>query len=544
MPGLQNLLHKEFFPCDEFLDPVIVEILSSLGLKRALSFTGLLDSAKSVSMLHESGNVDALTYSRRLFVYLNALGSELSDAKIEPSDHDSASLILTRNDEVEPINLDSASLTLTKDDVTPGEDTQRKMQENLCGICDQDVQSFLSNFIADLSEEVFWSEIRAIAWCPVYVSPPFRGLPWLTSDNLVAPPNITRPKSQMWMVSSKMRILDSDCCSAYIQQRLGWLDLLDINVLSTQLVEISKSYNDLKLQHEQEPIIDAILDREISSIYSKLQGFVGTDDFKVLKEALDGVSWVWIGDNFIVPQALAFDSPVKYHPYLYAVPSELSEFRDLLSKLGVKSTFDAMDYLRVLQCLQHDVKGEPLSAEQLSFVHRVLEAFVDCLAVKPLNDALMNSLLIPDSSGLLMHPSILLYNDAPWLENNGPGAKHFVHSCIANDLAKKLGAQSLRCSSLVDEEMTRDLPCMDYARICDLLALYGNNDFILYDLLELADGCKAKKLHLIYDKREHPRQSLLQHNLGNNVLMLNYYKVLSVKALRMKLCFYFIAYIC
>ncbi|KAG0476036.1 hypothetical protein HPP92_012877 [Vanilla planifolia] len=45
--------------------------------------------------------------------------------------------------------------------------------------------------------------------------------------------------------------------------------------------------------------------------------------------------------------------------------------------------------------------------------------------------------------------------------------------------------------------------------------LYGESDFLLFDLLELADYIKAKKLHLIYDKRQHPKQSLLQHNLGD-----------------------------
>lgn len=54
-----------------------------------------------------------------------------------------------------------------------------------------------------------------------------------------------------------------------------------------------------------------------------------------------------------------------------------------------------------------------------------------------------------------------------------------------------------------------DLTCMDYTRVCELLA-----GFLLFDIIELADYCGAKKVHLIYDKREHPRQSLLQRNLG------------------------------
>lgn len=55
---------------------------------------------------------------------------------------------------------------------------------------------------------------------------------------------------------------------------------------------------------------------------------------------------------------------------------------------------------------------------------------------------------------------------------------------------------------------------MDFSKIHELLGLYRSSDFLLFDLLELADCCKAKKLHIFIDKREHPCQSLLQHNLG------------------------------
>jgi sacsin len=203
---------------------------------------------------------------------------------------------------------------------------------------------------------------------------------------------------------------------------------------------------------------------------------------------------------------------------LFVVPSELSEFRVLLLELGVRLSFDVWDYFNVLQRLQNDVKGFPLSTDQLSFVHCVLEAVADCCSDKPLFEVYETPFLIPDSFGVLRHARDLVYNDAPWMENHTPAGKHFAHPSISNDLANRLGVQSIRCLSLVDEEMTKDLSCMDYARINELLALYGNNDFLLFDLLELADCCKAKKLHLIFDKREHPRQSLLQYNLGTNTI--------------------------
>jgi sacsin len=58
--------------------------------------------------------------------------------------------------------------------------------------------------------------------------------------------------------------------------------------------------------------------------------------------------------------------------------------------------------------------------------------------------------------------------------------------------------------SFIDQEMSKDLPCMDHTRITELFQRYGNDDLILFDLSEIADQCQAKKLHIIYDKWDHP----------------------------------------
>lgn len=494
------MLHKEmFFPCDKFVETEILDTLVCLGLKGSLSFTSLIDGARTVSILHDSGNNDAFDYGRRLLVFLNFLGVQLSQT-ITGNNDGCDSVLLSNND-----SLDFGN-------------SQMEIPPDVPSGYNQDFLDIFSNFVHDKSEDEFWSELATIPWCPVYVVPPVNGIPWFISENSVASPSCTRPKSQMWMVSSKMRILDGDCHSFYLEQKLGWNDNPSIEVVCSQLIQFSSSYDKLKLLPENELSIDTVLAKEIPSIYSYLQEFVGSHKFDVLKEYLDDVPWVYIGDNFVSPMVLAFDSPVKYHPYLYVVPSELSKFKSLLSGLGVKLTFDATDYVLVLQRLQHDVREEPLSAEQLGFVRRVLEAFTDCFTEKHVPDVLINSLLIPDSLGILMPALALVYNDAPWMKSISPGEKHLVHPSINDDLAKTLGVQSLRNLSLVDEQTTRDLPCIDYASICELLAFYGESDFVLYDLLELADKCKAKKLHLIYDKREHSRQSLLQQNLGKNSL--------------------------
>lgn len=488
VPELQKVLHRKVcFPSEKFSDPETLDTLVNLGLKRTLGFTGLLDCAKSVSIFHDSKDPETTRYGRTLLEYLNSLACRLSSQ--------------IKEDKTELLDVDDPHGVLLVREENHTEDFL-------------DIIDLVGNSVDDKSEEHFWSEMKTIAWCPVCIDAPLKGLPWIKTSNQVVSPNFVRPKSQMWMVSSMMHILDGDCDSMYLQRKLGWMDVTNINVLSTQLVELSKSYRNLKLHSLDENGFDAELQKGITNLYSKLQEYIGSDDFGVLKSTLNGVAWVWIGDDFVQPHALAFDSPVKFTPFLYVVPSELSEFRQLLLELGVRISFDIWDYVYVLQRLQNDVKGVALSTDQLSFVQCVLEAVADCCLEKPSFEVSNTPLLAPDSSGVLRLAGDLVYNDAPWMENTALAGKHFIHPSISNDLADRLGVKSLRCISLVSEDMTKDLPCMDFARINELLSWYGKNDFLLFDLLELADCTKAKKLHIIFDKREHPRQSLMQQNLG------------------------------
>ncbi|KAJ8436260.1 hypothetical protein Cgig2_011532 [Carnegiea gigantea] len=480
VPELHLLLHREvFFPSEQFSDPETLDMLAGLGLKQSLGYMDLLDCARTVSFLNDSRDSETLIHGGRLLACLDALGSKLSGQEVQ------------RANEI----LGDHVYCLTGKD-------------------HGDIDAFLVCLSDGKPGEEFWSELKAIKWCPIYADPPLEGLPWLQSSDLVAAPSVVRPKSDMWMVSSTMHILDAECCSTYVKGKLGWMDPPKVQVLSAQLVELSRSYAQLKLDSAVGPAFGTELQKGIASLYSMMQEFINTDDFSILKSALEEVPWVWIGDGFVASHTLAFDSPVKFQPYLYVVPSELASFRDLLLALGVKLSFEVSDYCRVLQKLQSDIKGSVLSNDQLCLVHCVLEAVADCYSGMSAEEVSTARLLIPDASGILMYSENLIFNDAPWMENNILIGKQFVHPSISNDLATRLGVQSLRCMSLVDEEMAKDLACMDFVRIRELLTLYACDDFLLFDLLELADSCNTKKLHIIFDRREHPRQSLLQHNLG------------------------------
>ncbi|KAL3643316.1 hypothetical protein CASFOL_014131 [Castilleja foliolosa] len=488
VPELKAYLHKEaFFPSENFSDPEILETLVTLGLKQTLDSAGLLDCARSVSMLYESRDSEALILAKRLLSCLNSLSLKLLYA--EEREH-------------------SADTEESQENALYGDEEEKLPVNGYLDLLSNalDLNLTVNYLLDDTRGEGFWSDLRSISWCPVYSEPPFQGLPWLDSAQEIAAPVTTRPKSQMWIVSSELHVLDGEC-SEYLQHKLGWMDPLGVNTLVAQLVGLCNSYNEIRLQYDSE------LKNQIPCIYSQLQNLVRTGDLAFIKSSLVGVKWVWIGDDFVAPDVLAFDSPVKYNPYMYVVPSELSIFQDLLLALGVRHNFDDSDYFNVLRRLQNDVKDGTLSTDQLNFVVCVLETIADNYMDGPGVEN-PTRLLIPDSSGVLIGAGDLVYNDAPWMETNSLVGKRFVLSSISFDLANRLGIQSVRSLSLVSKEFTKDFPCMDYNKICELLESHGDCEFLLFDLLELADCCKAKNLHLIFDKREHPRQSLLQHNLA------------------------------
>lgn len=490
VPGLQELLHKEvYFPSKKFLDSKILDALVGLGLRTTLDCSAYLDAARSVSILHDSGDLKASRYGRRLLFYIKTLSAKLSSNSGEVN-HDESQNLMSK----------------TNEDSPDGETYPEYETET----------SYDGSLLSEQSEDEFWCQLRSIPWCPICLDPPIEGIPWLESSNLVASPDRVRPKSQMFLVSATMHLLDGECHLSYLHQKLGWMDCLSIDVLCRQLIEISKSYKEQKSRSAVNPEFEGMLQSQIPLLYTRLQEHARENGFLALTSALNGVPWVWLGDDFVSADVLAFDSPVKFTPYLYVVPSELSDFKELLLEMGVRLSFDAADYMNTLQHLQTDIKGSLLTDEQIYFVLCVLEAIADCFSES--QDCDKNSVLLPDSAGFLVPLEDLVYNDAPWVDSSSLSGKRFVHPSINNDMANRLGIQSLRCISLVDNDITQDLPCMEFTKLKELLSLYGSNDFLLFDLLELADCCRVKKLHIIFDKREHSRKSLLQHNLGSQFL--------------------------
>ncbi|MCO5547273.1 hypothetical protein L7F22_000720 [Adiantum nelumboides] len=505
---LHSLVDDSFFPSTEFSENKVLDMLIDLGLKTSLGLKDLLDSANSVASASLVDEKRAFVMGKCLLAHIDQLGLDL---------------------EVQPVDTTmTAEIAFNSETGILYPETEASVEQKV--YLEKNTKAFESALSEQVTDKQFWIHLNGIKWCPVLTVAPLEDLPWpkeLTSS--LASPRTTRPKSQMWHVSATMHIVDGEFCSRLMMSKLGWLEKPNLSILAMQLIELSKNHGQLLstgfLKLETEDLgtrvakFNKTLDEVIPTLYNLMEESLTPESAFSLKSMLEDVRWVWVGDAFVLPTQAAFVSPSHFQPYLHVIPLFLCGYRALLSGLGVKETYDVFDLANVLQQVSTDRKGAALNKELLDFVVRVLEAIYEILLVSdPIpSQSFLSGILVPDSNGFLTPAKDLIYNDAPWLTPNVLGPmemKHFVNVNVPNDLVDRLGAKSLRYLSFVDKEMTKDLPCLSSDVIESILSKYGKHPTLLFDLLEIADKCKAQKVHVLYDKRAHPETSVLQPNLG------------------------------
>ena len=68
-----------------------------------------------------------------------------------------------------------------------------------------------------------------------------------------------------------------------------------------------------------------------------------------VKRLLENCPWIWVGDNFVHPNCVAFTSSLSLSPYLYAIPQDLAVYKNLLNLFDIKQSFGARDFVSVLR---------------------------------------------------------------------------------------------------------------------------------------------------------------------------------------------------
>ena len=132
-------------------------------------------------------------------------------------------------------------------------------------------------------------------------------------------------------------------------------------------------------------------------------------------------------------------------PFLYGLPQDLAVYRTLLGAFGVKSNFNALEYIDVLRQISE------LNSSSTSYTELAV-SLVTLLATDTFwhqgVQAMVGQICVPDQSGRLLRASELVNDDVPWM--SGPEYSSvrvgvsFVHPSISSKVADKIGVRSLR----------------------------------------------------------------------------------------------------
>jgi len=250
-------------------------------------------------------------------------------------------------------------------------------------------------------------------------------------------------------------------------------------------------------------------------MYSAFQSAIASEELAQIAAILQGVPWVWLGDDFAAAESVAFKCALNARPMLSAVPAELYAYAKLLRALGVREAFGSGDYVRSLACLAGKYDGVRLPSADLDLAIAMVQYIADDR--HSCQDA---RVFVPDLDSVLKAAGELVYNDAPWMANASFGEDfQFVHPKISIDVGEKVGLRSLRRQMLVRTSDLMDIGLQDAeafgqtesltGRLRHILELYPDGPGIINELIQNADDARASEVSIVINKASYPTSSLL-----------------------------------
>ena len=535
--GLENLLDGDAFPAPALCTPEIIPRLRELGLKASLSLHGIILSATSIASMAGLGERErAVKRGRDLLRFLDHHIEELAEDYMERQ----RSGFDEEDDAFDDVNDD--------------------LNESSGGPASSPGHCHYHSCVT--LPRTFVVALRAPSWVPVRQAPLHPSLPWPCSSSssraalpVVLPPCQTRPQSEMWQCSLRKGIADLDVSSPLLRQALGWDDVLDPILLAHQLVGLSVAF-----ENGRSGNFRLILNKCVPDIYKALQDEIVIqasdvegpssptipkskhhtiprlrEDFDKVLKIISGRAWIWVGDEFLPTTRVAFCAPTNARPYLVKVPPELEMFAPLLRLLGVQESFTPQDIAKALEAMYVSAgRDVPLSSADLTQSLALLNA----LYKTPIDErtkALQEdgvTVYAPAEDGTMHRIDELCFGDAPWLLAAMPQGQinlKFVHGDVEKDVARSLGARSLREALLAIQGVMASIPCACSQEILSILTptvLHASQDEgrsritaelgyqAIMDLVELADDVGCPGLEMLLDEREHKKESLLHPRLA------------------------------
>ena len=252
-------------------------------------------------------------------------------------------------------------------------------------------------------------------------------------------------------------------------------------------------------------IVYHFLNRALASSEAEFEEISGMKSFRCL----------WNGSTYISTEDVAKDWRRPQGPYLYSIPEAIAGKTYLIKALSIKHEFSIDDALTALEKMKIRFLDDPIDECCKALVEDI---FTILKCVQHTRDLADKVVYLPSEKFILHRSKELAYNDAGWAPKDED--YHYVHNNIPRRMAELLGVRLVR-SKMLDQFVSKDVHFLGVEfgqreeltrRIQNIIRDYPFDITLLKELLQNADDAKAKKLHIILDKRTHGKNSLISEN--------------------------------
>ena len=380
------------------------------------------------------------------------------------------------------------------------------------------------------------SELMNMHFLPVLPKPKGYFIPWKGEGHLLLPPNELlcnsrgEAKNTALIVGSQRAILNTNSTSnggcGAIPQRV--LKLLEI-AIKPSFDEVLQHFNTLINTFESSACTNSYT--MIGNICDYVYDFLEESlENPVVQQSLSQYKnrhFIWTGKAFVCAWDVAINWNYRDGPYLYKLPSMLSDRHKLLDCLGIEENFNIQDILVAFGQMFKDTshtQSHKIPKKNYSIVKdmilRLSSMSIDSSQVLEYE----GDIILVDESYTLQPVSQLSFNDVPWLPPEEECC--YVHSKLNRDVALALGVKPNR-SRFLDKYIS--LSQQNFAgvpfgqreeltqRIKNILHDYPLDVTFLKEMLQNADDAKATKMRVILDKRQHKKERVLSENWGEEL---------------------------
>ncbi|XP_078000240.1 sacsin-like [Glandiceps talaboti] len=362
------------------------------------------------------------------------------------------------------------------------------------------------------------AELSEIPFLPVRSKPKGYPIEWLGESNKVSCGKTLFAYEFANLIGSVAEVLDE----SKIDQKQ--LTPCIQSILGVQLeVPIANVISQLKLLMQCKDMKK--VEKACVKVYNYLESIVCEesdglnigDSLVQVKNGSEGVvqelktlEMFWVSDAFVGVNRLAFNWQEFTTPYLYKVPREIMKNKRLLQVCGVREEFDINDYLSVLDEIKTKKGNNALEKSELETVLTLIRK----IAEKEIPSEVLEQreIYVPDTDNILRSTKDLTFDDAPFLRKKTDYI--FSHDNLPWVQANKLGIVPAREKKAKEissfEGFAHDFGQKEELtdRLKDILRAYPGDSEILKELLQNADDAKATEVHVIYDPRSHPTESI------------------------------------